>query len=154
MSLNLVCLIGNLTRDPEIKYTPSGTACAEFGLAVNEVWFDEAGTKKESVCFVDCTAWKKGAEWAEKYLKKGAEVHITGRLKLDQWEDKETGGKRSKLKVTVDQFTPTFGTWKDGSKPRDEDAGSTRAPAQRSKPAAQPKERDPDLDPPRDDIPY
>lgn len=153
MSLNTVALMGNLTRDPEIRYTPKGTACADFGLAVNEVWFDDAGTKKENVCFVDVTAWEKGAEWAGKYLKKGSEVHITGKLKLDQWDDKQTGEKRSKLKVVAQKLTPTFGTWKDGRKPSDEHSERTQAPPQRPTSAPKPP-ADPDLDAPDDDIPF
>lgn len=156
MSLNKVMLMGNLTRDPEIRYTPSGVACADFGLAVNEVWFDDSGAKKENVCFVDVTAWEKGAEWAEKYLKKGAEVHIEGKLKLEQWDDKQTGGKRSKLKVIAQKLTPTFGTWKDGGrKPSDENAGRTQAPPQRPPAGRSAPPRDPDLDPdPDQDIPF
>lgn len=155
MSFNLSILVGNLTRDPEVKYTPKGTACAEFGIACNEVWHDAAGNKHESVMFIDCTAWEKGAEWAQKHLKKGAEVMIEGKLKLDRWEDKTTGDKRSKHTITVSKFTPTFGTWKDGGRPgpQDEDSRRTSAPGQRPAQREKPP-HDPDLDPPDDDNPF
>lgn len=150
MSLNIVLLLGNLTRDPEVTYTPKGTACANFGIAVNKVWFNDAGQKHESVTFVDITAWEKGAEWAGEYLKKGAEVHVTGELKLDTWDDKTTGDKRSKLKVIAHKLTPTFGTWRDGGrKPSDEEAGRTQAPGRRTPQQPKPP-ADPDLDVPED----
>src|SRR6478672_13807662 len=98
-SLNKVMLIGNLTRDPEIKYTPKGTAIAEIGLAVNRVYSTESGEKREEVTFVDVTLWGRQAEVAGEYLKKGRPVYIEGRLQMDSWEDKATGQKRSKLKV-------------------------------------------------------
>lgn len=155
MSLNKVFLMGNLTRDPEIKYTPKGTACAGFGLAVNKVWFNDAGEKCEDVTFVDITAWAEGAEWAEKHLKKGSNIHIEGELKLDQWDDKQTGEKRSKLKVIARKFTPCFATWKDeGRRPSDEGSGRTQAPPQRPPTGRPAPPKDPDLDAPEDDIPF
>lgn len=105
-SLNKVLLMGHLTRDPEVKYTQGGTAVAELGLAVNRVWFDkQSNQKKEEVCFVDCTAWGKTAENCGNYLAKGRQCLIEGRLSLDQWEDKQTGAKRSKLKVIAENVT-------------------------------------------------
>ena len=98
-SLNKVMLIGNLTRDPEVKYTPKGTAIAQLGLAVNRVYTTQAGEKKEEVTFIDVELWERLAELAEKYLRKGRPVFIEGRLLLDTWDDKQTGQKRSKLKV-------------------------------------------------------
>src|SRR5215217_7238771 len=98
-SLNKVMLIGNLTRDPEIKYTPKGTAVAEVGLAVNRVWSTEQGEKREETTFVDVELWGRTAELAGEYLKKGSPVFIEGRLKLDTWEDKQSGQKRSKMRV-------------------------------------------------------
>ena len=98
-SFNKVMLMGNLTRDPEIKYTPKGTAIAALGLAVNRVWMTEQNEKREEVTFVDVELFGRQAEIAEQYLKKGRPVYIEGRLKLDTWDDKTTGQKRSKMKV-------------------------------------------------------
>src|SRR4051794_41976750 len=98
-NLNKVMLMGNLTRDPEIKYTPKGTAIAALGMAVNRVWMTEQGEKREEVTFVDVELFGRQAEIAEQYLKKGRPVYIEGRLKLDTWDDKTSGQKRSKMKV-------------------------------------------------------
>ncbi len=98
-NLNKVMLIGNLTRDPELRHTPKGTAVAELGLAINRVWKDEQGQKQEETTFVDVTLWGRQAELAQQYLAKGNPVYIEGRLNLDTWDDKTTGQKRSKLKV-------------------------------------------------------
>ena len=98
-NLNKVMLMGNLTRDPEIKYTPKGTAVAELGLAINRIYNAENGEKREETTFVDVTLWGRTAEIAGEYLKKGRPVFIEGRLQLDTWDDKQTGQKRSKLKV-------------------------------------------------------
>ncbi len=98
-ALNKVMLMGNLTRDPELRYIPSGTAVAKFGLAVNREYQDRAsGEKKENVCFVDITVWGKQAEVCNQYLSKGRPVFIEGRLEFSSWETKE-GEKRSKLEV-------------------------------------------------------
>jgi len=101
---NKVILIGNLTRDPELRYTPKGTAVAKIGLAVNRVWRDEAGNNKEEVTFVDVDAWGKQAETISQYLKKGRPILVEGRLKLDQWDDKQTNQKRSRLGVVLEAF--------------------------------------------------
>ena len=98
-SFNKVILLGNLTRDPEVRYTPKGTPVAELGLAVNRVYTAENGEKREEVTFVDITLWGRTAEIAGEYLKKGRPVFIEGRLQLDTWDDKQSGQKRSKLKV-------------------------------------------------------
>lgn len=99
-SFNRVIVAGNLTRDPELKHTTGGTAVAELGLAINRHWFDKnTQQKKEEVTFVDVTLWGRQAETAAQYLSKGRPVLIEGRLQTDQWEDKSTGAKRSKLKV-------------------------------------------------------
>lgn len=105
-SFNKVILVGNLTRDPEVKYLPSSTAVAEIGLAVNRTWFDkQSNTRKEDVTFIDVTLWGRTAEIAGEYLSKGRSVLIEGRLQLDTWQDKETGKNRSKLKVVGEQMT-------------------------------------------------
>ena len=103
-SYNKVLLMGNLTRDPEVRYTPKGTAVAALGLAVNRIWTTESGEKKEEVTFVDVEVWGRQAETAGEYLSKGRPVFIEGRLRLDTWDDKETGQKRSKLKVVGERI--------------------------------------------------
>jgi len=101
-SFNKVILCGNLTRDPDLKYTPKGTAIARLGLAMNRKWKTESGESKEEVTFVDCTIWGKTAETAAQYLKKGSPVMFEGRLHQESWEDKTSGAKRTKLKVIVE----------------------------------------------------
>jgi single-strand DNA-binding protein len=101
-SFNKVILMGNLTRDPELRYTPKGTALAKLGLAVNRRWTSETGETKEEVTFVDVEAWGAQAENISKYMKKGSPLLIEGRLRLDQWDDKQTGQKRSKLVVVCE----------------------------------------------------
>lgn len=104
-SFNKVILVGNLTRDPEVRYVPSGKAVAEIGLAVNSSWFDkQSNTRKEEVTFVDVTLWGRTAEIAGEYLSKGRPVLIEGRLQLDTWEDKTSGQKRSKLRVVCESM--------------------------------------------------
>src|SRR5262245_30523877 len=104
-SFNRVILLGNLTRDPQVKYTPSGTAVAEVGLAVNRYWFDkQTNSRREETTFVDVTLWGREAEVAGEYLAKGRPVLIEGRLQLDTWDDKQTGQKRSKLRVVGERM--------------------------------------------------
>jgi single-strand DNA-binding protein len=104
-SYNRVLLMGNLTRDPQLKYLPGGDkAVVEFGLATNRKYKTADGQEKEDVCFVDCTAFNKTGELINQYFTKGKPIFVEGRLKLDQWEDKNGGGKRSKLTVTVENF--------------------------------------------------
>lgn len=99
-NFNKVILLGNLTRDPEVRYTPKGTAVAEIGLAINRfIPASDGGEKREETTFVDVTLWGRTAEIAGEYLKKGRPVLIEGRLQLDTWDDKTSGQKRSKLKV-------------------------------------------------------
>jgi single-strand DNA-binding protein len=102
-SYNKVLLMGNLTRDPEVRYTPKGTAIANLGLAVNRVYTTEGGEQKEEVTFIDIEVWGRQAETAGQYLSKGRPVFVEGRLKLDSWEDKESGQKRNKLKVVAER---------------------------------------------------
>lgn len=103
-SFNKVILVGNLTRDPELRYTPKGMAIAKIGLAVNRTWRTEAGENKEEVTFVDVDSFGRQAETIAQYLKKGSPILVEGRLRLDQWDDKQTGQKRSKLGVVVESF--------------------------------------------------
>src|SRR5277367_2654742 len=137
-SFNKVILMGNLTRDPELRYTPKGTAIAKIGLAVNRNWTSESGEKKEEVTFVDVDIFGRTAENVAQYMKKGRPILIEGRLRLDQWDDKQTGQKRSKLGVVAEtvQFL--------GSPPGAADGGSApgeapRRPAPAAKPAESPE---------------
>lgn len=99
-----VLMVGNLTRDPEMRYTPGGAAVCQFGVAINRKWNDkQSGQAKEEVSFIDCTAWGKTAELVTQYLKKGSQALVEGRLTQDRWDDKQSGQKRSKLYVTVEQ---------------------------------------------------
>lgn len=109
--LNKVFLIGNLTRDPELRVTPKGTAICQFGLAVNRQFKDESGQTRDETTFIDIEAWGKQGELVSKYLTKGSPAMVEGRLKFDQWEDKQSGQKRSKLKVVLDnvQFLSSRG---------------------------------------------
>ena len=103
-SFNKVILMGNLTRDPELRYTPKGTAIARIGLAVNRVWRTESGEQKEEVTFVDIDAFGKSAETISQYMKKGSPILVEGRLRLHTWEDKQTNQKQSKLRVDLETF--------------------------------------------------
>jgi single-strand DNA-binding protein len=156
MNYNKVMLAGRLTRDPEIKYTPKGTAVADIGLAVNRTWIDDSGGKKEESNFVDVTFWGRQAEIAYEYLKKGRPVFIEGRLQLDTWEDKQTGQKRSKLKVVGEQIQLLASRQQASAavpptaKPAAAPAPRPAASAAKSRP-----ESDPDLDAaPPDDCPF
>ena len=104
-SFNRVILAGNLTRDPELRYTPKGLAISKIGLAVNRTWKNEAGETKEEVTFVDVDSFGRQAEVIAQYFKKGSPILVEGRLRLDQWDDKQTGQKRSKLGVVLEGFS-------------------------------------------------
>ena len=125
MNLNEVTIAGNLTRDPELKYTPKGTAVCKFGVAVNRTWRGEDGQKKEEVAFIDVDAFGKQAEAITQYLRKGRGIYVRGRLRLDEWEDKTTKQKRSKLGVVLESFQFT-----------DSRQASEAAPAQATRPQA------------------
>ena len=102
-NLNRVFLMGNLTRDPELRYLPSNTAVANIGVAVNRRWRNQQGEQQEETTFVDCESFGRQAEVINQYLRKGRPIFIEGRLKLDQWQDKE-GNNRSRMKVIVERF--------------------------------------------------
>lgn len=105
-SFNRVILMGNLTRDPQVRRTNGGTAVAEVSLAINRSWFDKSSnSRKEEVTYVSVTLWGRMAEVAEEYSRKGSSVLIEGRLKLDQWEDRDTGEKRQRLNVIGESYT-------------------------------------------------
>jgi len=103
-NFNKVFLMGNLTRDPELRYSSKGTAIAKIGLAVNRVWRTETGEQKEEVTFIDVDAFGRQAETIGQYLKKGRPIFVEGRLRLDTWDDKQSGQKRSKLGVVLENF--------------------------------------------------
>jgi single-strand DNA-binding protein len=152
-NLNRVLLIGNLTRDPEVRYTPKGTAVTDIGMAINRVFTSEDGERREEVTYVDVVLWARLAEIAGQYLKKGRPVFIEGRLQLDTWDDKQTGQKRSRMRVVAENLQLL------GSRGESEGGPIGPAPARRpatgatqSPPTSQP--RDPDLDVEPDDIPF
>ena len=124
-SFNKVILLGNLTRDPEVRYTPKGSAVCDLGLAVNRQYSLESGEKREEVTYVDVVLWARLAEIAGEYLKKGRPVLIEGRLHLDTWDDKQTGQKRSKLKV-VGESMQLLGGRADQSHPPTENQAQQR----------------------------
>jgi single-strand DNA-binding protein len=103
-NFNKVILMGNLTRDPQLRYLANQTAVADFGIACNRRWKGPNGEDKEEVTFVDVTAWGKHAEVINQYFQKGKPIFVEGRLKYDTWEDKQGGGKRSKLSVVIENF--------------------------------------------------
>ncbi len=113
-NFNKVYLIGNLTRDPELRVTPKGTAICQFGIAVNRQFKDESGAMRDDTTFVDIEAWGRQGETISKYCTKGRPLFIEGRLKLDQWEDKTSGQKRSKLKVVLEGFQFLGGGQREG----------------------------------------
>jgi single-strand DNA-binding protein len=158
-SFNKVILLGNLTRDPELRYTPKGMATARLGLAVNRSYKTDGGETREEVTFIDVDAWGKQAELISQYLRKGAPLFLEGRLKFDQWDDKQTGQKVSKLRVVLENFQFVGG-------PRGEGAGAggggapglASAPAPRparpAAPAASPAAESDGPPPEDDDVPF
>ena len=104
MNVNKVTLAGRLTRDPETRYTNSGTAITDISVAVSRFYKNEAGETRDETDFIDVTAFGRSAEIIQKHLHKGNPLFVEGRLKLDQWDDKQTGAKRSKLKVIAESM--------------------------------------------------
>jgi single-strand DNA-binding protein len=147
-SFNKVILLGNLTRDPEVRYTPKGTAVTELGMAVNRVYTAENGEKREDTTFVDVTLWGRTAEIAGEYLKKGRPVFIEGRLQLDTWDDKQSGQKRSKLKVVGEGLQLLGGRPGGGGGGGGDEDGGSRS----SRPAPPPKAAA--SEPDDDEIPF
>ena len=103
-NFNKVILLGNLTRDIELRHTQSNQAVANFSIAVNRQWKDQSGQTHEEATFVDCESWGRQAEVMHQYLAKGREVMIEGRLRMDRWQDKQSGANRSKLVIVVESF--------------------------------------------------
>lgn len=161
-SYNRVILMGNLTRDPQLRYLPNQTAVVDIGLAVNHRYRTSSGEDREEVMFIDCTAFGKQAEVINQYCQKGRPLLVEGRLKLDTWDDKQTGQKRSKHKITIDNFQ-LIGGRQDapgggggnydeggggGGGPPPQQRPQARGPAGASRPPAQRQSG-----PPRDDAP-
>jgi single-strand DNA-binding protein len=153
-SFNKVILLGNLTRDPEVRYTPKGSAVCDLGIAVNRQYTLDNGEKREEVTYVDVVLWARLAEIAGEYLKKGRPIFIEGRLQLDTWDDKQSGQKRSKLRVIGETMQLL------GSRP----SGGTAAPAEpgegdrqsrgSDKPTAPPPKAAVPAEPDDDEIPF
>ena len=161
--LNKVLLMGNLTRDPEVRYTPKGTAVGDLGIAINETYKAQDGTVKESVIYVDVEVWGRQAETCKQYLTKGRPVFVEGRLKLDQWETPQ-GEKKKLMRVRADRVQFLGSSGGGGTRSGGEGGGSYRGPAserpsqaiatpQRPTPAAAGNEDAPPL-PDDDDIPF
>jgi single-strand DNA-binding protein len=143
-SYNHVTLLGNLTRDPETRFTPSGTAVCQITLAVNRTWKDQNGEKKEECSFIDAVAFGRTAEVLAQYQRKGFQLLIDGRLKQDTWEDKNGGGKRSKIQIVIENMTML-------KFPEDGDKAPAR-PDRTSQPDAKGGAAQPDA--PEDDVPF
>lgn len=154
-NFNKVILAGNLTRDPELRYTPKGTAVAKLGLAVNRSWTTETGEKREEATFVDVDAFGKQAEVISQYLRKGRSLLVEGRLRLETWDDKQTGAKRSKLGVVLESFSFLDSGNREGGGGGAPQAGAAPAPRpQRPAPSA-PAPASQDGPPPDDDdVPF
>src|SRR5215475_107485 len=146
-SFNKVILLGNLTRDPEVRYTPKGSAVCDLGIAVNRVYTTDSGERREEVAYVDVVLWARLAEIAGEYLKKGRPVFIEGRLQMDTWDDKQTGQKRTKLRV-IGETMQLLGSRPPGTGGGASEAGESRP----SKTTAPPKSEGGEPD--DDEIPF
>ena len=156
-NLNKVMLIGNLTRDPELRYTPKGTAVAELGMAINRIRNNDQGQRQEETTFIDVTLWGRQAELAQQYLTKGRPVYIEGRLQLDTWEDKNSGQKRSKLKVVGENMQFLGGGGSGGPGGGGGGAARSSAPPQQQQPVGRPQggsAAEGNFDDDDDDIPF
>lgn len=154
--LNKVFLIGNLTRNPELRVTPKGTPICSFSLAVNRQFRDDDGNAREEVTYVDIEAWGKQAELCSKYLAKGSPCMVDGRLRLDSWEDRQSGQKRSKLKVVLDnvQFLSRAPSGPSGAQEGQEhQEGEHSAPPAHREPAAAAAAPAPRTPPPQRQLP-
>lgn len=145
-NLNKVLLLGNVTRDPEVRYTPKGSAVCDLGVAVNRNYTTDSGEKREEVTFVDVTLWGRTAEVASEYLKKGRPVFVEGRLQMDTWDDKQTGQKRTRLRVVAENMQLLGGRPSGGAGGADTTGESrqTSAPPKKSAPS----------EPDEDEIPF
>ena len=152
-NLNRVLLIGNLTRDPELRVTPKGTSICQFGLAVNRTFKDGAGQPREETTFIDIEAWGRQGEVISKYCSKGRPLFVEGRLRFDQWEDKTTGNKRSKLSVVLENFQ-FIGGRGDGEGENSEGGGAGASPERHSPPPRAPKPAPAQEDNLDEDVPF
>ena len=152
-SFNKVILVGNLTRDPEVRYTPKGSAVCDLGLAVNRQYSLENGEKREEVTFVDVVLWARLAEIAGEYLKKGRPVLIEGRLQLDSWDDKQSGQKRSKLRV-IGETMQLLGSRQDGGGGGESDEGMRSSRPSGGGRSSAPPPRAAPSEPDDDEIPF
>ena len=142
MNYNRTLLAGNLTRDPEIKFTAKGSAIANFTIAHNRKWRTESGEDKEEVSFIDCVVFGKTAENVAKFFKKGSAIFVEGRLKQESWDDKATGQKRSKLVVIVESFQFVGGKREEGQQAAKTQTAQTASQAGSV------------VEPPEDDVPF
>ncbi len=138
-NLNKVLLLGNVTRDPEVRYTPKGSAVCDLGIAVNRQFTLDSGEKREEVTFVEVTLWGRTAEIAGEYLRKGRPVFIEGRLQMDTWDDKQTGQKRSRLRV-VGENMQLLGGRAPATAPETSGENRKTAPPPKSTATAEPDE--------------
>jgi single-strand DNA-binding protein len=151
-SFNKVILLGNLTRDPEVRYTPKGSAVCDLGVAVNRVYTTDSGEKREEVTYVDVVLWARLAEIAGEYLKKGRPIFIEGRLQMDTWDDKQTGQKRTRLRV-VGESMQLLGSRPAGTGAADT-AGEDRQTSGGAKTSAPPSKSAATAQPDEDEIPF
>ena len=152
-SFNKVILLGNLTRDPEVRYTPKGSAVCDLGIAVNRVYTTDSGEKREEVTYVDVVLWARLAEIAGEYLKKGRPVFIEGRLQMDTWDDKQSGQKRTKLRV-VGERMQLLGSRPVGGGAAAETAGEDRQTTAGGKASTPPPKSAGQTEPDEDEIPF
>ncbi|PYJ16428.1 MAG: single-stranded DNA-binding protein [Verrucomicrobia bacterium] len=152
-SFNKVILLGNLTRDPEVRYTPKGSAVCDLGIAVNRVYTTDSGEKREEVTYVDVVLWARLAEIAGEYLKKGRPVFIEGRLQMDTWDDKQSGQKRTKLRV-VGESMQLLGSRPVGGGAAAETAGEDRQTTAGGKASTPPPKSAGQTEPDEDEIPF
>jgi single-strand DNA-binding protein len=132
--LNKVFLMGRLTFDPELRRTPSGTAVTELRMATNRSWAGRDGERREETLFIDVTVWDRQAENCCQYLRKGSAIHVEGSLRMDSWDDKTTGEKRSKIRVQADRVQFLDARRGDGGDlgPADDETGGSAPPARES----------------------
>ena len=149
-SFNKVIMLGNLTRDPELRYTPSQTPVIDFGIAMNRRWTGQDGSQREETCFVDCQMFGRRAEVVNKYFKKGSPIFIEGRLTFDTWQGQD-GSRRSKHRITIENFEFVGGQKSGGG---DRGGYGSRDQAPQAPQAAPNAGEQPPAGDPMDDIPF
>jgi len=157
-SLNVVHIMGNLTRDPEVQYTPKGTAVCKISVAINSSYKNDAGEKVEKTTFADVDCWGRTAELIGEHFKKGSPIFIAGRLETQEWQDKKTGDKRSKLAIVAETFQFIGGRDEPRQKPAEKRSSSppldTYAQPPKKPVFRAPPTPEPDLDGETDSIPF